>query len=136
MTNFFKVKMRKHRVKRKGVDFEATKARKFKNYRSRVMLDGREVLFGADYKRRVREVEERDGYRCQWYLHTIDTAPPKDLHCGAPSNGHPHHLVKRSDGRDDRASNLISICDSHHKLAHPEHRTRFGEGRKQGQNEE
>jgi hypothetical protein len=115
------------RVRTKGIDFEATAARDFtcRHGKSVVLLDGRETLHCTDYTRRVREVEERDGYKCQWSVQ----APPLSFFpqhkCNAPSNGHPHHIVKRSKGRDDRASNLMAICDAHHKIAHPEKQPRF-----------
>lgn len=112
------------RIPRKGVDELATEARKFKHPKSRVMLDGREILYVADYKARVREVLERDGYKCIWQVFGGEDGT---VDCGAAANNHPHHVVRRSKSRDDRAENLISICDMHHKIAHPEHRTRFGE---------
>ena len=113
------------RVRIKNVDVSATWSRNFKDPRSVVYLDRRERLYGLDYKRRVREVEERDGYRCQWpvTMTGVDASV-----CGAPSNGHPHHRVKRSKGRDDRASNLMAICDAHHKIAHPEKQVRWTKG--------
>jgi hypothetical protein len=113
------------RVRTKGIDFEATAARDFtcRHGKSVVLLDGRETLHCTDYTRRVREVEERDGYKCQWAVGDFNAELYK--RCGAPSNGHPHHIVKRSKGRDDRASNLMAICDYHHKIAHPEKQPRF-----------
>jgi hypothetical protein len=118
------------RVAIKGVDKAATEARQFKHPKSRVMLDKREILFGLDYKRRVREVEELDGYRCQRVIARLPLdLPGIEAHaiktCGAPSNGRPHHLVKRSKLRDDRASNLSCRCDNCHRLEHPEHQPRF-----------
>ncbi len=121
------------RVQRKGTDALTTMARLFKHPKSRVMLDGREILYGLDYKARVREVLERDGYKCQW-----PTGPACNLlrpwevplsehapKCGGSANNHPHHIVKRSKLRDDRAENLMAICDAHHKIAHPEFRPRW-----------
>lgn len=113
----------------KGVDLVATAARRFKHPKSRVMLDGREILHGLDYKLRVRQVEYLDGHICQWPIVKFKGADvvyvrQNDI-CGAPSNGRPHHRVKRSKLRDDRASNLMAICDEHHKIAHPEFQTRF-----------
>lgn len=111
-------------ISKTGWDLEATEARNFKNPRSRVMQDGREVLYGLDYRKRVREVLERDGFRCR-----VDRIVKKDrLFCGAPAE-HAHHIIKRSDGRDDRASNLVAICGYCHTQMHPEKRTRFDEVR-------
>lgn len=112
------------RVKLKGVDIEATKARNFKNPKSRVMLDGREILLKPDYDRRVREVQERSGYRCEVQREIIGV-PARQ--CRAPSCGHPHHVVKRSKLRDDRLANLLDVCEYHASAVHPEHQTRFGE---------
>lgn len=105
-------------IAHKGWDMEATAARKFRNPKSRMMQDGREILYGLDYQLRVREVLERDHYGCQW------PCAPHPKPCGAPSTNHPHHIVKRSQLRDDRASNLMAICEEHHRLAHPEKQLR------------
>ena len=102
-------------------DVDATDARRFSDPRSYVACDGRDVLCGKDYDRRKREVLERDGYKCQWVV--IARANPTT--CAGAANNNPHHRVKRSKGRDDRAANLIAICDIHHKMAHPEFQTRF-----------
>jgi hypothetical protein len=112
------------RLRIKGVDIEATKARKFKHPKSRVMLDGREILYEEDYDVRKLEVERRDKHKCQW-VRWQGVIPDSPEICGAPSTGQPHHIVSRSDGRDDRASNLMAICDVHHKIAHPEKQPRW-----------
>lgn len=99
------------------------------NEDSRIYLDGREKLEGEDYKARAREVLARDGGKCQWpcvrfgEIDVVDET--QEQICGAPANEHPHHIKKRSKGRDDRAENLMAICDAHHKAAHPEHQARF-----------
>ena len=91
------------------------------------MDEGREILFGADYKARANEVLERDRHRCQWpYLIPMGLdGISRQTICNAVANEHPHHKIKRSKGRDDRASNLMAICDAHHLLAHPEFQPRF-----------
>jgi 5-methylcytosine-specific restriction endonuclease McrA len=38
---------------------------------------------------------------------------------------HCHHIIKRSDGRDDRLANLIGLCSVCHRLEHPEKQTRW-----------
>jgi hypothetical protein len=122
-------------MSRKDWNIEATTARNFSDPRSRVMQDGREILFEDDYRLRVAEVLERDNYECQWSV--IGAAIPTDdgkiktygMICGAPANQHPHHIKHRWPKRDDRAQNLMSICDPHNISAHPEKQTRFGEAR-------
>jgi HNH endonuclease len=98
------------------VDADATLAR-CTDPDSRIFLDGRESLRGDDYKQRVREVLERDGGKCQWPFHFIGI-------CGASATD-VDHIVKRSKGRDDRASNLRSLCRTHHDLRHPEFKPQF-----------
>jgi hypothetical protein len=103
---------------------------------SRIYLDGREVLRGADYKARVQEVLARDGGKCQRVvaLESIDLNPPivTKIRCGRPAGKHPHHIIKRSKGRDDRAPNLSSRCDECNlsQADHPEHKTQFGAARR------
>jgi hypothetical protein len=87
------------------------------------MQDKREILFGLDYKRRVREVEERDNHMCRRPV--IAGGTPMQTFCAAVSNGRPHHLIKRSKLRDDRASNLSSRCNNCHRREHPEFEPQF-----------
>lgn len=51
-----------------------------------------------------REVLERDGWRCQY--------------CGTTQNLEVHHLVPRSQGGDDDAQNLITLCARCHGDVH------------------
>jgi 5-methylcytosine-specific restriction endonuclease McrA len=74
--------------------------------RSRTLPDGREILAGYRYELRRRQVLQRDGFCC--------------VSCGSPYYVEVHHRHKRSLGRDDRASNLISLCASCHSKEHQE----------------
>jgi hypothetical protein len=119
------------RVRTKGVDADLTAhlhiVGGLTDSRSRVMLDGREILYGLDYTRRLREVQTRSGYKCEapTYSLLLRDAGKPPFRCGAPSCGHPHHIVKRSKGRDDRLENLMDVCSYHASAVHPELQTRF-----------
>lgn len=99
----------------------ATVLREFLDERSYVCPDGREVLYGKDWKARVEEVFERDLWLCHWPV----VSPWTNLKrfCGS-SAVHAHHIIKRSVKRDDRMENLIAICAKHHREAHPEKQLR------------
>ena len=129
-----RIAKRTHSFFAPSVDTAATCARKFLNSRSRVMRDGREILEGEDYKARVREVEERDEHKCQRELGLLVEYRLRGdkVICGKPAGGHPHHIIKRSKGRDDRAANLSSRCDECNlsQSDHPEHKTQFAAARR------
>lgn len=100
--------------------------------RSYVTLDtNREILYGEDWKRRREECFERDKGKCQWveespWVCSTWIYPSHGAVCGNPAND-ADHIIKRSKQRDDRLSNLRSLCRFHHNLRHKEHRTRFHE---------
>jgi len=98
--------------------------RKRKPSRARVMLDGREVLTGAAWEQRKREVWERDEQQCQWVVE--DVGYPAMI-CGVivgwkDARYNIDHIVKRSESRDDRASNLRVLCPYHHRMRHEQER--------------
>lgn len=103
-----------------GRDIQATLGRDFKDPRSYVAADGREILYETDWQARVKEVFARDGYMCHYKIERESGV----IMCGAPAE-HPHHIIRRSIQRDDRLTNLMSICSSHHRDEHPEKSTRF-----------
>jgi hypothetical protein len=105
---------------RYGRDQAATLAEGFTDPNSYVTKDGRHVLKGEDWTRRVWEVFERDGRMCHWKVERDG----KEIICGEPA-AHPHHVIRRSIRHDSRMENLIAICEKHHKEAHPEKQTRF-----------
>ena len=72
--------------------------------RTRVLADGREICRGAAYERRRQQILKRDGRLC--------------VRCGSGYGVQVHHLRKRSVDRDDRPTNLITLCDACHKAAH------------------
>lgn len=94
--------------------------RGYKHPRSYVRTDGSERLFGADWDRRVEELELRSGGICEQIIE-------RGERCGSIARD-PHHTVKRSRYRDDRLSNLEALCTEHHEARHPEFHTQFGEG--------
>ena len=89
-------------------DFAATEQARFKDKRSYICKDGREVLHGADWVARKQELIERSGGRCE---------REKLLHREHARwcNGYaeePHHIKKRGNHgvtRDDRLENLVGL---------------------------
>jgi hypothetical protein len=98
-------------------DVQATEAKHFVDPRSYVSKDGREVLYKEDWLARVVELDKRCGGRCE-DLNTFR------MRCPAKA-AHPHHIIKRSKGRDDRLKNLLALCNFHHSQRHPEFYTRW-----------
>ena len=99
-------------------DKEATRAAKFKDWRSYVALDGREVLYGGDWNWRVDELDDRCKGQCQGIVN--------NERCKR-SAMHPHHIIKRSHKRDDRLTNLLALCQFCHIAQHPEKQPRWRE---------
>lgn len=97
-------------------DVEATQARKFKNKRSRVLKDGREILYGKDWEARKRELWERCGGQCECRVtRTANSLGDTfSFRCGKGAVD-PHHIIPRSKGRDDRLENLGGVCRQHHR---------------------
>jgi HNH endonuclease len=87
--------------------------------KSYVRPDGSETLYGEDWKRRVQELRERSGGRCErvtWW--------GEWLRCQSEA-ADPDHIIKRSKRRDDRMSNLQALCAVHHRAKHPEHQPQW-----------
>jgi 5-methylcytosine-specific restriction endonuclease McrA len=94
------------------IDREATAARRFENDKSCVNKDGTEKLFGLDWVARKEELWKRCRGRCE------------TKGCGGEAED-PHHLVKRSELRDDRLSNLRALCRRCHNIQHKERNPRW-----------
>jgi 5-methylcytosine-specific restriction endonuclease McrA len=56
------------------------------------------------YRRLMKRVLERDGWRCQ--------------KCGSLENLQVHHMIKRSQQGDDALGNLVSLCAQCHMEEH------------------
>jgi len=56
------------------------------------------------YRRLMKRVLERDGWRCQ--------------KCGALENLQVHHKIKRSQQGDDALANLVTLCVHCHMAEH------------------
>jgi 5-methylcytosine-specific restriction endonuclease McrA len=74
--------------------------------RARTLPDGREILSGYRYELRRRQILQRDAYCC--------------VSCGSGYNVEVHHRMKRSILRDDRTTNLITLCADCHRAEHQE----------------
>jgi hypothetical protein len=90
-------------------DIDATAERKFVERKSHVTKDGREVLYKIDWQRRVQELRQRCGGRCEYMI------PLANIRCSREA-ADPHHIKLRSRGRDDRLSNLLAVCRYHHGI--------------------
>lgn len=72
--------------------------------RVRILRDGREILGGYAYDRRRLDVLRRDRFNC--------------TQCGSAHSVAVHHIKKRSLVRDDRMTNLTTLCWDCHEAAH------------------
>ena len=93
-------------------DVQATAARKFGDPGSYVTPDGREILKGIDWTRRVKELSVRAQGRCEY---VFKTAEGEELRCARPAQD-PHHIVLRSRKRCDKLESLLGVCRHHHQM--------------------
>lgn len=108
---FPKPKVRKGRgCRMSNIDHDAKIRLGYKDRNSFVRLDGSEVLYGADWRKRKEELWERSHGRCEG----VNTE--FDIHrlCFSEADD-PHHVKPRSEQRDDRLSNLRALCRYHHR---------------------
>lgn len=95
-------------------DRQATIDKQFLDPRSYVTLDGREVLYGEDWKARVEDLRLRSGGYCEWQYVKL-SIKDQVVRCSSQAQD-PHHVKPRSKGRDDRLENLQALCRYHHDL--------------------
>ena len=97
-------------------DVQETAKRNFFDPRSYVAKDGREVLYGLDWKQRVGELRQRSGGQCErMWKDSSDSLSGSYIRCRSGA-ADPHHKIRRSVLRDDRLSNLEALCRLHHEL--------------------
>jgi hypothetical protein len=96
-------------------DRQLTEQRQFAERKSYVCKDGREVLYGLDWKRRVKELAKRCGGRCEYEMCPSGPSDAPMERCLREA-ADPHHIKLRSRGRDDRMSNLLAVCRHHHQI--------------------
>lgn len=97
-------------------DKQLTEQRQFVENRSYVCKDGREVLVGLDWQRRLQQLRNRCGGRCEYRIPNSSLMEGgEDMRCARPAQD-PHHIILRSHGRDDRMSNLMAVCRHHHQI--------------------
>ena len=85
-------------------DREQTIAKQYLDARSYMTLDGREILYGEDWRARKFDLWQRCGGKCEYFVRC--TAEAADA----------HHIIPRSKGRDDALANLQALCRYHHNL--------------------
>lgn len=93
-------------------DRQLTEQRQFVERRSYITKDGREVLVGLDWQRRLQQLRNRCAGRCEY---VFKTEAGEEMRCARPAQD-PHHVVLRSKGRDDRMANLQAVCRHHHGI--------------------
>jgi hypothetical protein len=96
-----------------------TAARKFKDPKSYVCPDGREVLHGDDWDDRRYELLQRSRSQCEYIIQNNGCAGP--VRCRREA-ADPHHVELRSILRDDRLTNLLAVCRHHHEILTREQR--------------
>jgi hypothetical protein len=100
-------------------DRELTKLARFKDKRSYIASDQREILFGEDWKQRKYELLKRSLGQCERF--TV-LGRVHDAWCRG-EGGEPHHIKRRSVSRDDRLDNLANLshwCHSAEDLRKPQ----------------
>lgn len=99
------------------MDVPATTARRFKDPKSFVANDGREILSGDDWEERKFELWQRARGQCEYVIQR------EGYQIRCLREGHdPHHKELRSVLRDDRLSNLSLTCRHHHRVMDKEQR--------------
>ena len=85
-----------------------------KDDNSRILLDGREILQGVDWKLRKLEAYERAKGMCEQLL----ASPDGFIRCQRIAEDIHHIRPRGSNGidRDDRLENLQCLCRRHHRL--------------------
>jgi hypothetical protein len=102
-------------------DPQETAARNFKDKKSYVALDGREILYGRDREDRYIEVIKRDKGICQHCHNRVEYWQGYDVH-------HVKHRRNKQQ-HDDRMENLILVHRNCHNLLHIEKSVRFTRGK-------
>jgi len=85
-----------------------TMEQQYLDKRSYMTMDSREILYGDDWKARKLDLWDRAKGKCEYFIR-----------CTAEGT-EPHHVIRRSKGRDDRLKNLVLLCHYHHALIEKE----------------
>ena len=96
-------------------DIQATEAAHFANKKSYIAPDGREVLYGKDWIQRKAELWARCDGRCERMVIVSLMPNVSNERCRSEAQD-PHHIIRRSQKRDDRLANLEALCRLHHDL--------------------
>jgi hypothetical protein len=101
----------------------ATLSRCFKDPKSYVCPDGREILHGEDWEERKFELLKRCHGQCEYMMvrMRLNIEEPTHVRCSREA-ADPHHNVLRSIKRDDRLDKLTALCRHHHIIVDREQR--------------
>jgi hypothetical protein len=99
-------------------DRQVTAMRKFKDPKSYVCADGREILHGEDWDARRFELLQRSRGQCEYIIIDGLHGP---VRCRRDAND-PHHVTLRSVKRNDKLSELLALCRHHHNVLDREQR--------------
>lgn len=96
-------------------DRQATEEMDFEHPKSRVLKDGRLILFGADWLEQKVALFLRSNGKCErWDV----LGRPHDAFCYGIAE-EAHHIIARSKGRDDRMPNLAGLSHACHSAEDP-----------------
>lgn len=108
------------------LDPDEKKRRGYVELKSKVYRDGREWLVGKDWDQRRWELLRRCGGRCENIIQQFPIIIP----CFRDAED-PHHVVLRSELRDDRMSNLLAVCAGCHRKLDREQRAAKRQARRE-----
>lgn len=97
-------------------DVQATEGRCFKNSKSYVAKDGREVLCGRDWQDRKAELLARSEGRCEYLIPYTNVLDGETSERCTQEGSIPAHIEPRYPLRDDRMSNIRHLCLFHDRL--------------------
>lgn len=102
-------------------DRQITEARRFKDPRSYVTKDGREVLYEEDWQERKYELLLRARGQCEYIMANDERCLREGID--------PHHRVLRSTRRNDALKALQLLCRHHHRMVDAEQRKIHGKNK-------
>jgi predicted restriction endonuclease len=96
-------------------DAQLKRERGYVEKKSIVWSDGREKLVGRDWVKRKKELHARCGGRCEFFSGLSVGSWVEGVRCASMAED-PHHIIPRSQGRNDSPWNLMALCRKHHDM--------------------